>query len=176
MSMEGPQEKILHPEIASEIQKMVDVDQDMREKSKTDDFWDDEIDKKNTERMKEIIAEIGFPSISKVGIEGSHDAWLLIQHADHDVEFQKMCLGLMKALPLSEVARRYIAYLEDRIRVNEKRGQVYGTQFDQIDGKHVPQPIEDENNVDKRRAQMGMDTLADQIALMYQKYPFTDKN
>ncbi|MEX2029073.1 MAG: DUF6624 domain-containing protein [Candidatus Paceibacterota bacterium] len=167
------QEKILHPKIAAEVQQMVDVDQDMREKNETDpEIWDDEIDRKNTEKMKEIIAEIGFPSISKVGIEGSNNAWLLIQHADHDVEFQKKCLELMKGLPTTEVVRQNIAYLEDRIRVNQKRGQLYGTQFSQINGKHVPEPIEDEVNVDKRRASMGMNTLVDQIALMYEKYPF----
>lgn len=176
ISMEGFQEKMLYPKVAAELQQMIDEDQDMREKGLSDpDFWDYEIDKRNTKRMKEIVAEIGFPSVSKVGAEGSHNAWLLIQHADHDVEFQKMCLGLMKELPLGEVARRDMAYLEDRIRVNEKQGQVYGTQFNQIDGKYVPQPIEDENNVDTRRARMGMDTLADQIALMYKKYPFTNE-
>lgn len=173
---EDSQERIHNPDIASEIERMTDVDQEMRERSGTEeDFWDDEVDKRNTERMKEIIAKIGFPSISKVGKEGSHNAWLLIQHADLDVEFQKMCLELMKGAPAGEVEKRDIAYLEDRIKVNQKQGQIYGTQFTQEGGKHIPQPIEDEDNVDIRRAKMGMDTLADQIALMYKKYPFTDE-
>lgn len=176
MSLEDSQGRIHYPDITSEFQKMVDADQDMRERSEIEpDFWDDEVDKKNTERMKEIISEIGFPTISKVGKEGNYNAWLLIQHADHDVEFQKMCLSLMKGVPLGEVERRDIAYLEDRIRVNQKQGQIYGTQFTQEGGKHIPRPIEDEGNVDIRRAQMGMDTLADQIALMYKKYPFTNE-
>ncbi|OGI95776.1 hypothetical protein A2917_00480 [Candidatus Nomurabacteria bacterium RIFCSPLOWO2_01_FULL_42_17] len=176
MSIEDSQPKIHYPDIASELQSMTDVDQDMRDRSETEpDFWDDEVDKRNTERMKEIIAKIGFPTISKVGKEASHNAWLLIQHADLDVEFQKMCLELMKGLPSQEVARRDVAYLEDRIRVNQKQGQIYGTQFTQEGGKHIPQPIEDEENVDIRRAKMGMDTLADQIALMYKKYPFTNE-
>ena len=176
MSIEDSQPKIHYPDIASEIQRMTDVDQEMRERSGTEeDFLDDEVDKRNTERMKEIIAKIGFPTISKVGKEASHNAWLLIQHADLDVEFQKMCLELMKGLPSQEVARRDVAYLEDRIRVNQKQGQIYGTQFTQEGGKHIPQPIEDEENVDIRRAKMGMDTLADQIALMYKKYPFTNE-
>jgi len=168
-------ENVTYPAFMAEIQAMYDVDQAMREKNLADeDFWDDEVDRKNTEGMKKIIEKIGFPTISKVGKVGMRNAWYLIQHADHDVEFQKMCLGLISKLPNSEVDKTLVAYLEDRVRVNEKRGQLYGTQFTQIGNQHVPRPIEDEEHVDERRAQMGMGPLADQIRMMYEKYPFSE--
>jgi hypothetical protein len=169
---EKTQEKILRPDIALEMEKMLEVDQDMRAKAHDDpDFWDYEIDRKNTERIKEIVKEIGFPFISIVGEEGTHNAWLLIQHADEDVEFQRECLKFMKEAPSKEIIIKDIAYLDDRIRINSKQPQLYGTQFTQEGGKHIPLPIEDQDKVDERRAQMGMDTLADQIELMYEKYP-----
>lgn len=162
--------------IVKEINQMCFTDQELRERNllSGDEFWDEDIDIKNTCRMKEIVQEIGWPMISKVGSEAAFDAWLLVQHADHDVEFQEYCLGLMQAASDGDVDRRNIAYLEDRIRVNQGRGQIYGTQFIQKDGMHMAQPIEDQENVDIRRAQMGMGPLTEQIEEMYKKYPFDE--
>jgi hypothetical protein len=173
--MENPnknsKEKISNPELALELQAMVDEDQKMRERTEVEEgYWDEEIDIKNTLRMKEIISKFGFPSISLVGDVGSSNAWLLIQHADLDVDFQKQCLDLMKTLPDGEIDKARIAYLEDRVRVNEGKPQLYGTQFDQKNGKHIPRVIEDEDKINDRRAKMGMGTLDEQIKLMYEKY------
>ena len=176
MSFEKQSGGISFPEIAAGIKRMVDVDQDMRERSDKENFWDEEVDARNTERMKEIVAEIGWPTVSKVGVEGASNAWLLVQHADHDVTFQEECLNLMKEAPEGEVDRTDIAYLEDRVRVNQGRGQLYGTQFTQENRQHIPRAIEDEENVDERRAELGMGPLSEQIAHMYNKYPFKDES
>lgn len=163
------------PKIVEEINEMVKADQDLRARNleSGDQYWDDELDIKNTERMKVIVNEIGWPTISKVGSDVSFAAWLLVQHADHDVDFQITCLDLMKSAPEGDVDKQNIAFLEDRVRVNQGRGQLYGTQFRQENGQHIPQPIEDEANVDARRAEMGMGTLKERVAEMYEKYPFT---
>lgn len=122
--------------------------------------WDETMDYRHTARMKEIAVEIGWPTIGKVGEEGSTSAWLLAQHADHDPEFQKKCLALMKAEPAGEVARRNIAYLEDRVAVGGGKPQIYGTQFRPgPDDKLEPSPIEDPENVDQRRQVVGLGTL-----------------
>lgn len=165
-----------HEAIAAEIIAMAKADQDMREKNIAEeklgkDFWDSQIDIVNTERMKALVAEIGWPSVSKVGQEASLGAWLLVQHADRDPDFQEYCLSLMKELPESEVSRADIAMLTDRVRIRRGQPQVYGTQFNQIDGAHVPLSIEDPEHVNERRAAMGLDTLEENIARMYEKYP-----
>ncbi len=169
------QEEIIFPEIAKEIIAMEKVDQDMREKNLQDhESWDDNVDKNNTQRMKEIVAEIGWPTISKVGRDASDGAWCLVQHANHDTEiggtFQKDCLNLMKELPEREVKRRNVALLEDRVMLKEVGFQVYGTQFEQKDGKHIPRPIIDPEHVDERRKAMGLGTLEEGIQQMYEKY------
>lgn len=173
-NQENQSENISHPEIALEIKQMVDTDQAMRERSEEDDYWDEEVDTLNTARMKEIVVEIGWPTISKVGTEGASNAWLLVQHADHDIAFQEQCLNLMKEAPQGEVDETDIAYLEDRVRVNQGRGQLYGTQFTQENNQHIPRMIEDEEKVDIRRAELGMGPLSEQIKHMYNKYPFKD--
>jgi hypothetical protein len=168
----SPEQKLAR--FAEEIKRMCAVNQDLRERNleSGDEYWDDNVDVENTERMKEIVQSIGWPTISKVGAEIASNAWLLIQHADHDVEFQEHCLELMKEADEGDVNKQNIAYLEDRIRVNQGRGQIYGTQFKQENQQHIPLPIEDEENVNSRRAEMGMGQLSEQIELMCEKYPF----
>lgn len=163
--------EIQYPEIAVEITAMRDADQDMRKKKLEDDLWDEEVDKINTEKMKKIVAKIGWPSASKVGKEASIAAWLLVQHADRDVEFQSQCLSLMQQLLAGEVRSEDIAHLTDRVRVNSGQLQVYGTQFKQVDGKHVPKDIEDIENINERRKSMGLDTLKENLERIHKKYP-----
>jgi len=163
-NIENQEEIIKYPEIAQELRVRRDKDQEMRERSmqnggiiETEE--DDMVDIENTNRMKEIVNEIGWPTISKVGKEGSFDAWLLVQHADHDVEFQMQCLDLMKAEPEGEVNPVNIAYLEDRTRVNNGEPQIYGTQFYEHQGYYGPRPIEDQEHVDERREALGLEPM-----------------
>ncbi|OGZ96396.1 MAG: hypothetical protein A2679_00040 [Candidatus Sungbacteria bacterium RIFCSPHIGHO2_01_FULL_54_26] len=86
----------------------------------------------NTERLKKIIAKYGWPTIDLVGEKASRNAWLIIQHADHNVRFQKKCLALMQEIYQRNphiISRENIAFLTDRILVNTKRAQLFGTQF-----------------------------------------------
>ena len=162
---------MLYPRIASELLDMERVDQEMRSRNfRSPNRWNAEVDQHHTSRMKELVIEIGWPTISKVGPEAAHAAWLLVQHADHDVDFQKKCLTLMKSELETEVERRCIAYLEDRVRVNLGQPQLYGTQFDEVDNNFVPWTIENPEQVDERRLQMGLGTLQEGIEEMYDAY------
>ena len=131
----------------------------------------EEIDKDNTRWLKEVVEKKGWPTFTMVGKDGGNAAWLLVQHADLDRALQKKCLGLMKELLLKdEVSKKDYAYLTDRVLRAEGKKQVYGTQFHTVDGKLVPQPIEDEAKVDERRKEMGLGTLDEyrkQIESMY---------
>jgi hypothetical protein len=115
-----------------------------------------ELDARHTARMKAIVAQHGWPTRSLVGREGATAAWLLVQHADADSAFQRKCLELMRAAPSDEVSASELAYLMDRVLVNEGKLQLYGTQFWLQEGKMVPRPIEDEAELDRRRAEAGL--------------------
>lgn len=144
--------------LTEEILAMAKEDQAMRSSGQ----WNDSVDQKNTLRMKQIVAETGWPTVSKIGEDAAHAAWLLIQHADHDVAFQEHCLSLMKEESREEVAPPDVAYLEDRIRVSRGLSQLYGTQFFvNADGKFGPNPIEDMINIDQRRKEVGLDAFDD---------------
>lgn len=118
-------------------------------------------DEENTKWLKEIINKQGWPTYTLVGKDGAQSAWLLVQHADADPKFQRQCLDLMTKLPKNEVSLSNLAYLTDRVLLAEGKKQLYGTQFTTIDGKMQPRPLEDEANVDKRRADMGLNSLAE---------------
>ena len=78
-------------------------------------------------------------------------------------------------LPKTEVSLANVAYLTDRVLLAEGKKQLYGTQFTTIDGKSQPRPMEDEANVDKRRAEMGLTTLAEYAKQIEQMYGPTPK-
>jgi hypothetical protein len=114
------------------------------------------VDAANTARLKEIVAERGWPGKSLVGREGALAAFLIAQHADADPAFQERCLELMRAMPPGEVSPGDIAYLTDRVRVNTGRKQLYGTQFWFEGGVFAPRPIEDPDGLAERRAEAGL--------------------
>jgi hypothetical protein len=134
------------------------------------------VDAANTARMKEIIAQYGWPGTSLVGSDGANAAWLLIQHADADVPLQKQCLALLeRAARKGEASKTNLAYLTDRVLVAEKKKQRYGTQMQQQGGKWVPHPVEDEASLDKRRAEVGLPAMAEYIKMMEKMYGAAEK-
>src|SRR5262249_36328038 len=57
------------------------------------------VDARNAGRLSEIIAEGGGPSEARAGRDGTHAAWLIVQHARHDPGFQRHCLDLILDTP-----------------------------------------------------------------------------
>lgn len=128
-------------------------------------------DARNLERLRIILAP-GFPTPQQVGYDGVGAAWLLVQHADGDTALQRRMLEALSADPDRYGVRQdQLALLTDRVLLHEGHKQRYGTQFEQVaGGGWQPQPIEDPDGVDARRAQVGlmpMATYACFLALMY---------
>lgn len=63
---------------------------------------------------------------------------------------------------------RLFGYLEDRVRVNSGRPQLYGTQFLEDASGMRPRPIESPNRLAERRADVGMDPFEEYEATMHQ--------
>jgi hypothetical protein len=121
------------------------------------------VDEANRLRMQAVVAKHGWPGKSLVGADGARAAWLFVQHADSDVAFQRQCLDLVLKLPRGEVEAEHLAYLTDRVLLNEGKKQLYGMMLRKQDGKFIPKPIEDEANVDRRRSELGLPPLAEYI-------------
>lgn len=157
----------MNTKLATELQKMTNEDQQAVRKRQKNGVVNTRVLKINTGKMKEVVARYGWPTVSLVGKEGSRNAWLLVQHADHDLHFQEKCLALMSAAIKAnprDITPMHIAFLTDRIRVNEKKPQKFGTQFyTNKRGEFTYWPIRDIKNVNKRRAIYGIEPLAEYI-------------
>jgi hypothetical protein len=82
------------------------------------------------------------------------------------LDFQKRYISLLRVAANSGEAKlKWLAFLEDRVLVGEGKKQLYGTQL--IERKGIPgihlEPIEDEANVDERRAKMGLGPLVEYL-------------
>jgi hypothetical protein len=123
------------------------------------------VDVGNTDRLREIVREHGWPGISLVGEKGADAAWLLAQHADRQLDFQREVLPLLaEAASTGEAKASHVAYLTDRIAKAEGRPQWYGTQIGDIrDGKAIPWPIAEPESVDERRREAGLEPLDDYL-------------
>ena len=130
-----------------------------------------ERDAANTAWLKTIVATRGWPTITAVGKDPAHMAWLLVQHADDDPVFQLEALRRMEPLAVrGEVAKKDYAYLYDRVMLKLAGKQRYGSQFTCTQGLHTPLPLEDPAHVDALRRGMGMDSVADNVARMTKVY------
>jgi hypothetical protein len=148
--------------IAAEILAMAEEDQRMRrEVSAGARTWDPSVDERNTSRVRAIVSEIGWPTVSRVGAQAEHMAWLLVQHAEH--AFQKECFALMAREPADEVCPRHLAYLEDRIRVREGRPQRYGTQLEKDGDGWKPVSTDDPEGLDARRQAVGLEPISEYL-------------
>ncbi|UOU97011.1 hypothetical protein MUU74_10945 [Chryseobacterium daecheongense] len=96
----------------------------------------EKIHKENARHLRQIIKQIGFPTISKVGQEGSEAAWLIIQHSISDPELMKSSYELMLENQ-SDINLKHLAFLFDRIQLFQGKPQKFATQLNS-DGSIYP--------------------------------------
>jgi hypothetical protein len=161
------------PRLRQELLKRVSEDQRIRSEliKKGIDHPDpvllaqmNRIDAINTARIGVIIKQHGWPGPKLIGRDGTDAFFLLAQHADP--AFQKKVLPLVqKAYSRGVLTGQNYALFTDRVLVESGKPQIYGTaakQFDQWNNKEpVFEPIEDEANVDRRRAAVGLTPLSE---------------
>lgn len=169
--------------VKSELAQRVELDQEMRKQILAAEPLTlelaenlENVDADNTAWMKQLVEHHGWPSRDDVGEEGAGNAWLLVQHADQDVDFQERCLALLAAsVEAGQADPRHLAYLEDRVAMHRGRPQRYGTQFVQRQTQagegpangadaFVPYSLADPDRVDEWRLSVGLGPLAEYAA------------
>lgn len=120
--------------------------------------WD-AIDAANLLRIKAIVAQYGWPTVTMVGKDGAQAAWLLAQHADRDAPFQNQVLAMMEPLVAQgEASGVHYAYLYDRTHYPQR----YGTQGTCVNAQAwEPFEIEDLASVNARRRALGLMSMAE---------------
>jgi hypothetical protein len=132
-----------------------------------------EMDREYTGEMKALLKLYPWFTISAFGAEADNHAWILVQHADRDVEFQKRVLTMLESLYRGgETNPRNYAYLVDRVAMNEQRPQRYGTQGRCTQpSTWEPFPMDEPDNVDNLRQAVGLEALAEHKRLVAQQCP-----
>lgn len=134
-----------------------------------------EIDEANTAKLKAIIKKHSWVTRELVGVEGVNAAFLILQHST-DIAFKERMLPILKQSYLQDggITGQQVALLTDRVLIAKGKKQIYGTQADLSKGQIVIGPIEDEANVDKRRAEMELPALAYYKKLLEKAYGIKD--
>jgi hypothetical protein len=156
-------------ELAAELEIIERDDQALRQQLRDDmsqeerrAIWDKIIraDSINLLKIEQIIAKHGYPGRSKVGNSLSSTTFLVIQHAALPVQEKYFSL-LEEAANKGELSKSSFALLVDRVRMRKGQKQLYGSQVvrDPATGLRKFHDIEDEPNVNKRRADMGLGPL-----------------
>lgn len=131
-----------------------------------------QVDGENTADLKGLLKVYRWFVISRFGAEADNNAWILVQHADEQPEFQKQVLAILTSLyTAKETSPRNYAYLFDRVAasfsdLSKRKLQRYGTQGQCTGpGTWEPIPTEDPAQVDQRRADVGLGTMAEYVAM-----------
>jgi hypothetical protein len=124
------------------------------------------LDRQNTSELKDLLKIYYWFKISEFGEKADSQAWILVQHADLDPQFQKNVLIILADLwPKKETSPKNYAYLFDRVAASwndpsKRTLQRYGNQGLCIGYKAwEPIPMENPEHINERRASVGLNTL-----------------
>jgi len=118
-----------------------------------------------------FIKKYGWTTYSLVGEHGAKAAFLVIQHSDKNK--MKYCLPILKkAVEEKEANPYYYAMMLDRYLMQNNKKQLYGTQLkcktEVVNGELIIKEnylysIKDEPNINKRRAELGLKPLEEEL-------------
>jgi hypothetical protein len=125
-----------------------------------------EVDAMNRVTLSALVKTHGWFTIDRYGAQTDHDAWLIVQHADADPDFQRQMLTLLEPLAARGATDpKNFAYLFDRVAVSwndssQRKLQRFGTQGQcSGPGAWEPLPVEDPEHLEERRAQAGLEPM-----------------
>lgn len=121
-------------------------------------------DSMNLVKVKAILDKYGWLGEDVVGKQGNSTLFLVIQHSNQ--KDQEKYLPMMRdAVKTGKANGSSLALLEDRIALRQGKKQIYGSQIgrDPDTNLHYVLPLEDPDNVDKKRAEVGLQPLAEYI-------------
>lgn len=123
-----------------------------------------EKDSVNLIKVKTILDTYGWLGSDVVGSQGSSTLFLVTQHADQTTQ-EKYLPIMREAVKNGKAQGSNLALLEDRVALGQGKKQIYGSQVgrDTETQLYYVLPLEDPDNVDKRRSSVGLQPLADYL-------------
>ena len=158
-------------ELADELKRMAKIDQiaayipegEYKKLSKKEwNTFKDSVFTTHQKRLSMIFKKNGFIGIDMAGDEGSMNFWLMVQHSDHNPDFQKEVLEKMKIeVDKGNADPSNYGLLVDRVKLNKGQAQVYGTQvrYNMHTGQAYPKKLADSITVNERRKSIGLEQI-----------------
>mgnify|MGYP001385275802 CR=1 FL=1 len=148
-----------------------DISFDKSEKLATNQIW-----KKQSKVIKDfdkLVRKYGFPTQSLVGDDALYTSIEIILHPPIK---EKNYLMLQKAFEEGEYLPAHYAWITDRWLTQNGKLQLYGTIFSyqqNADGStsNILMPVEDFANLNKRRAEIGLQTIEEDLKIFVGKIP-----
>ena len=125
----------------------------------------EEKDSSNLMKISKLLDERGWLGPDSIGQQGNLTLFLVIQHADLEVQ-EKYLPMLRAAVAQGNAPAGNLALLEDRVALRQGKRQIYGSQIgrDEDTGEYYVSPLEDPATVDERRAAVGLPPLAEYVS------------
>jgi hypothetical protein len=121
------------------------------------------LDSVNQQKIETLIDKYHWPKNNEIDKEGSNTIFLVIQHAKLAMKLKYLPL-IKEAYKKNMITGQEVALLEDRIAMFQHKKQIYGSQLiGDGTGKYYIAPLGDPDNVDKRRAEMGMPSMNENL-------------
>lgn len=109
-----------------------------------------------------LLKECDWPSPEALSKKAHQAVFLVMQHATHDIRVGYLPI-IERGHRQKKLLGQQYAYLIDRVRVGGKEKQVYGTQLSSTKAETEFWPIEDEEALDTRRAEVGLKPICDHV-------------
>ena len=116
-------------------------------------------------KVIKVLDSRGWLGSDIIGNLGNRTLFLAIQHSD--LKTQEKYLPLMReAVQKGNASPSNFAYLVDRVALGQGKKQLYGSQLvrDLVTGEHYISPLDDPDNVDMRRTELGLGKLQDYVS------------
>lgn len=117
----------------------------------------------NEQKVAKILKD-EWPSLNEIGEQGNLTICNVLQHSSPETRLKYLPL-MRQAVKNKELSPWLLARTEDRIATDRGQLQIYGGQI-----KYYPEtesfdvwPIKDPENVDKRRAEIGLEPMAEYL-------------
>jgi len=123
-------------------------------------------DSLNLIKVRAILDQYGWLGPEVVGQQGNSTLFLVIQHSDQATQ-EKYLPMMREAVKNGKAQANSLALLEDRVAIGQGKRQIYGSQIgrDPATQQYYILPLDDPDNVDKRRAEVGLSPLAEYVLM-----------
>jgi tetratricopeptide (TPR) repeat protein len=162
-----------YPEFLKTLLEMREQDQAYRQGRGNPNVSVNTIDSLNQIKLDSLISIYGWLGYKEVGKSGENASFLIAQHADMNLDFQKRCLILIKKeLIKGNIYPPNYALLYDRVKVNSNEAQLFGSQveLDATFNKFKPKKTRSLEFVNAYRMYFSLQSIESYLDLMNKRY------